>query len=187
MIIISVLGIALILLLISQTQTKTIELDPEKMKSGLVAKSIVTRIAKVAGYIIKYNNESGINDPILICSIIVIESSGNPNAYREEKKINDASYGLMQILYATAKSVGFSGIGKDLFDPEINIKYGCKYLKKCLIKENGEIYNTFRAYNGGLNWRNSSSNAKQMTLTYANKGQQVYDYLKVYSKDILNP
>jgi soluble lytic murein transglycosylase len=182
--IIPILAVAFIgFILLNQTQ-KT-ELDPEQVKK--VAPSIVSKIAKVAGYIIKYNNENDIQDPILIASMIVVESSGNPNAIRQEPKINDASYGLMQILYRTAKSVGFTGIGKDLFDPETNIKYGCKYVKICLNKENRDLFNTCRAYNGGTGWRNSSATAKAMTLNHANKVMSVYNYLKVYSKDIFKP
>lgn len=33
----------------------------------------------------------------------------------------------MQIKYATAKSIGYRGLAKELLNPEINLKYGGKY------------------------------------------------------------
>ena len=45
-------------------------------------------------------------DPLLIKAVIATESSFNPQALRPEPQINDASRGLMQILYGTAKMMG---------------------------------------------------------------------------------
>ena len=42
-------------------------------------------------------------DPLLIKAIIAQESGFRPQAQRAEPRINDASRGLMQILYATAR------------------------------------------------------------------------------------
>lgn len=44
-------------------------------------------------------------DPALVAAIVEQESTWNPNAYRYEPLINDASYGLMQTLYGTAKGM----------------------------------------------------------------------------------
>jgi len=151
--------------------------DDIKMPAIVVSKEKIAKIVKFVGFILKYSNEKQL-DPILTFSVIVIESAGNPNAYREEPQINDASIGLMQILFKTAKSVGYGGESRGLFDPETNIKYGTKYLSKCYLSEKGDIYNTFRAYNGGTAWRKSSAKALKMTETHANKGIAVYNYLK---------
>ncbi len=87
--------------------------------------------------------------PVILATIST-ESSGEPNAYRHEpafynnyiqnttqwknspyhdkpKRIS-ASYGLMQILYTTAYSVGFRGEPEDLYDPALNIEFGTKYI-----------------------------------------------------------
>ena len=95
---------------------------------------------------IKYGNLYNI-EPSLILAIIHTESSGNPNNYRYEKHINDASRGLMQILYSTAKFMGYRGNPQGLYDPDTNIKYGARYLKN-RIKKYG-LYGGIAAYNSG--------------------------------------
>jgi soluble lytic murein transglycosylase-like protein len=59
-----------------------------------------------------------------ILAIIEIESGFDADAYRDEPRLHDASYGLMQLLYSTAKDRGFTGPTKGLFHPDINIRYG---------------------------------------------------------------
>jgi hypothetical protein len=60
-------------------------------------------------------------------NIIFKESSGNPRCFRQEA--TDASYGLSQILYKNAVKLGFTGRPEELFDPELSIMYGIKWLK----------------------------------------------------------
>jgi soluble lytic murein transglycosylase-like protein len=67
-------------------------------------------------------------DPALIKAVITKESSWNPNAYRSEVQIGDASRGLMQILYNTARGMGYAGAPDGLFDPATNIDLGARYL-----------------------------------------------------------
>lgn len=66
-------------------------------------------------------------DPQLIFATIMTESEGNPNAYRYERHINDASFGLGQILYTTALGMGFTGTPEDMYRPEISIDLIGKY------------------------------------------------------------
>ena len=63
----------------------------------------------------------------LTLATIETESSFVAGAIRKEPQINDASYGLMQILYGTAKQMGYSGDPEGLFDPETNIRYATAY------------------------------------------------------------
>jgi hypothetical protein len=56
----------------------------------------------------------------LIKAIIEKESGFDPNAYRAEPQIGDASRGLMQLLYGTAQALGFAGEPDDLYDPTTN-------------------------------------------------------------------
>ena len=69
-------------------------------------------------------------DPALIKAIISQESNWSPTAYRAEPRINDASYGLMQVLLATARQVSGNPYltAEQLFAPEINIDVGSKFL-----------------------------------------------------------
>jgi soluble lytic murein transglycosylase-like protein len=58
----------------------------------------------------------------LIRRIIVRESGYNPRAK------NGPYYGLMQIRYDTAKSMGYHGAASGLLEADTNLKYGVKYL-----------------------------------------------------------
>lgn len=59
----------------------------------------------------------------LLHRVVRRESRYNPSAY------NRGHYGLMQIKYATARSMGYEGPAEGLFDAETNIKYAGKYLR----------------------------------------------------------
>lgn len=74
---------------------------------------------------LKYNVDAN-----LIFATIMIESGGDTYAIRHEPRINDASYGLGQILYGTARGIGFTGAPSELFDPEINIDLIGKYHRR---------------------------------------------------------
>jgi soluble lytic murein transglycosylase-like protein len=68
-------------------------------------------------------------EPAEIMAFIEVESSFNPRAYRNEPRIHDASYGLMQTLYRnTAQAQGFTGSATDLFRPSVSVTWGVKDL-----------------------------------------------------------
>lgn len=85
----------------------------------------------------------------LVKAIIGVESAFRPKAFRNEPKVNDASRGLMQILYKTAKSVGFTGEPGDLLTPSINIDYGVKFLSSLVRSKNNDVLAAVSAYNNG--------------------------------------
>jgi soluble lytic murein transglycosylase-like protein len=58
----------------------------------------------------------------LIHRVIVRESGYNPAAR------NGPYYGLMQIRYDTAMSMGYKGPASGLLDADTNLRYGVKYL-----------------------------------------------------------
>lgn len=58
----------------------------------------------------------------LLRRIILRESGYNPRAH------NGAHWGLMQIRYDTARSMGYRGTPEGLLDAETNLRYGGKYL-----------------------------------------------------------
>jgi soluble lytic murein transglycosylase-like protein len=92
-------------------------------------------------------------EPALIKGIIAAESEFKPTAYKSEPQIGDASYGLMQLLYGTAKLLGYSGATGGLYDPTTNIRLGTRYLAD-LIKtaRNGGygVDSAISAYNAGF-------------------------------------
>lgn len=84
-----------------------------------------------------------------IRAVIETESSWNPKAYREEPRINDASYGLMQLLYRTALGLGFTGTSSQLYDPATNIDLGTKLLGQLRQQHGDDFRRVYSAYNSG--------------------------------------
>lgn len=85
-----------------------------------------------------------------IRAVIETESSWNPNAYKYEAKINDASYGLMQILGKTAIGLGFEGdVYNDLYDPALNIDLGTMDLAQLIRSYGTDFRRVYSAYNSG--------------------------------------
>lgn len=96
--------------------------------------------------------EFGVRVP-LIKGVIGRESAFVPTAKRGEPQIGDASYGLMQLLYSTAKALGYTGTPEGLLDPATNIHYGTMLLAQNLSRTGGDEASAISAYNGG--WRPS--------------------------------
>lgn len=88
-------------------------------------------------------------DPPLVKAVVAAESSFRPNAYRAEPHIGDASYGLMQTLYRTAKDMGYTGAAEGLYDPATSLEFGTRYLAYQLRRYNGKIPFAVAAYNSG--------------------------------------
>jgi len=84
-------------------------------------------------------------DTKLILALKEVESGKNPHAIGDGGK----SFGLMQVQYNTAKSLGFKGKPKDLLNPQTNMKYGCMYLSKMLKEKGGNINRALDSYNRG--------------------------------------
>ena len=97
----------------------------------------------VAGHARNYNL-----DPALLAAVIYRESKFKADAVSESGAI-----GLMQLLPDTAKGIAqYTGGAKfrvdDLFDPEINVRYGSFYLRR-LLRKYGDVELALAAYNAG--------------------------------------
>jgi soluble lytic murein transglycosylase-like protein len=57
--------------------------------------------------------------------------------------------GLMQILPATARDIGFLDSTEALYDPETNIRWGIRYLSEAYRLANGDLCQTVLKYNAG--------------------------------------
>ncbi len=82
----------------------------------------------------------------LALAVAKVESSFNPTA-----RSSAGAVGVMQILPRTARSLGHRGSIRDLFRPEVNIRYGIAYLKQGFL-EAGPRWAILR-YHGGPNTR----------------------------------
>lgn len=117
-------------------------------------------------------------DPALVMGMIATESEFNPRAYRNEPAINDASRGLMQILYRTAQAVGYVGQPDGLFGVELNVRFGGKYLRDTIRAKNGDVWAGVSAYNNGngkratkdttvCDWRNADGSCASSHIARA--------------------
>ncbi len=79
----------------------------------------------------------------LVHRVVIRESTHRPWA------INRPYYGLMQILPATARSMGFKGQAKDLLDAETNLKYSVKYLRGAWLISDDSYDNAVKWYSRG--------------------------------------
>jgi soluble lytic murein transglycosylase-like protein len=68
----------------------------------------------------------------LVHRVVQRESSYNPNAR------NGPYYGLMQILPQTAATMGHSGPASQLLDPDVNLRFGAKYLRGAWLVSAGD-------------------------------------------------
>jgi soluble lytic murein transglycosylase-like protein len=111
-------------------------------------------------------------DPDLVEALVMIESSGRADAFRHEPAYLDkyirgkaewarwqprrvaSSYGLCQLMFPTARGIGFSGEPEELFVPKVNLYWGCKLLAKLLSWSKGNEAKALAAFNGGMgNWK----------------------------------
>jgi soluble lytic murein transglycosylase-like protein len=80
----------------------------------------------------------------LIRRVVVRESGYNPKAR------NGPYYGLMQIRYDTAMSMGYRGPASGLLDADTNLRYGVKYLSGAYLvagyNADGAVRNYSRGY-----------------------------------------
>jgi soluble lytic murein transglycosylase len=87
-------------------------------------------------------------DPALLAAVIYQESK-----FRSDAKSSSGAIGLMQLQPETAKGIAIRTGGSrfqtsDLYDPEINVRYGSWYLRHLLDKYDDEE-TALAAYNAG--------------------------------------
>lgn len=79
----------------------------------------------------------------LVHRVVIRESRHRPGAR------NGPYYGLMQILPATARGLGYHGSPAGLLDAETNLKYGVKYLRGAYMVADGNFDNSVKWYSRG--------------------------------------
>ena len=143
-------GAALVVYGFAKNQNPNIENDVmQAIEDTLVGrqKTLAQIINNYAPFIQSASSAYGVPWQYIV-GIIWQESRGKPKAYRYEPKLGEASYGLMQTLESTARSVGFTGQAENLYDPSTSINYGTKYLS-VLYSKYGNWDDTVMSYNAG--------------------------------------
>lgn len=121
--------------------------------------------------------------PELLAAQVLVESSGQPDAFRFEPAfyktyvkgnanakagrfgpLAACSYGPLQILLETAVEIGFVGEPEELFIPEIGMTWGAKYLASLLTWAGGEYNKAWSAYNGGKGMAMTTPFANQIYI-----------------------
>jgi soluble lytic murein transglycosylase-like protein len=83
----------------------------------------------------------------LVHRVVTRESGYNPRAH------NAGALGLMQIKYATARGVGYSGSASGLLDAETNLTYAVKYLAGAYRAAGGNASRAVALYQSGYHGR----------------------------------
>jgi soluble lytic murein transglycosylase-like protein len=79
----------------------------------------------------------------LLHRIIKRESNYNARAY------HGGHWGLMQIKYETARSMGYRGPAAGLLNPETNLRFGGRYLAGAYLVAGGNSERAVRLYSSG--------------------------------------
>jgi len=99
-------------------------------------------------HIVRGHAENYELDPALVAAVIYRESKFDPDA-----RSSSGAIGLMQLLPDTAEGIALLTGGSrfdvdDLYDPEINVRYGSFYLRR-LLRKYGDERLALAAYNAG--------------------------------------
>lgn len=132
-------------------------------------------------------------DPFLVEGVVWQESRGQADAFRYEPKFwlrylaklpeykgeNErrvaSSYGLMQIMYVTAKEIGFDGEPEGLFVPRVNLHWGCEKLSQLFtwarsystVPGDEQRIAALAAYNGGRGGNTPGTDLRPDNRQYA--------------------
>lgn len=82
--------------------------------------------------------------PAIAEAVTAVESGFNPDAIGGSGEI-----GLMQVMPATARMLGFSGTNAELAVPETNIRYGVRYLAQAWRLAGGDLCTATMKYRAG--------------------------------------
>ena len=128
-------------------------------------------------------------DPSFLAAVIEQESK-----FRADAKSSAGAIGLMQLQPATAKGIairtgGSKFVLSDLYDPELNVRYGSWYLHHLLVKYGDERL-ALAAYNAGQQnvdrWRAAGEGVQfPETRAYIDKVERLKKiYRRAYASEL---
>ena len=128
-------------------------------------------------------------DPALVAAVIYQESK-----FKADARSSSGAIGLMQLLPDTAKGIALHTGGsrfrvEDLYNPEINVRYGSWYLRH-LLKKYGEEKTALAAYNAGQDnvdrWRRAGRGIQfSETRAYVDRVEELKEiYRRAYGDEL---
>jgi soluble lytic murein transglycosylase len=128
-------------------------------------------------------------DPALLAAVIYQESK-----FKADARSSSGAIGLMQLLPDTAKGIALHTGGTafrvdDLYDPELNVRYGAWYLRH-LLQKYGDERTALAAYNAGQDnvdrWRRSGLGIQfSETRAYVERVEELKQiYRDAYAKEL---
>jgi soluble lytic murein transglycosylase len=123
-------------------------------------------------------------EPELLAAVIYTESKFDADAESDSGAI-----GLMQLLPGTAAGIATRTGGsrfrtEDLYDPELNVRYGSWYLRHLLQKYDGDLDKALAAYNGGQGNVDRGIQYPE-TTAYVERVQELSEvYRRAYAREL---
>lgn len=99
-------------------------------------------------------------------AVTQIESAYDPTVIGGAGEI-----GLMQVRPTTAAMLGFRGSAAELAQPEVNVRYGVRYLAEAWRLAKGDLCRTLMKYRAG----HGSEVMSPLSMTYCHRAQSVLD------------
>lgn len=123
-------------------------------------------------------------EPELLAAVIYTESKFDADAESESGAI-----GLMQLLPETAAGIATRTGGskfrtEDLYDPELNVRYGSWYLRHLLQKYDGDLAKALAAYNGGQGNVDRGIQYPETTAYVARVQELSQVYRRAYAREL---
>jgi soluble lytic murein transglycosylase len=128
-------------------------------------------------------------DPALLAAVIYQESK-----FKADARSRSGAIGLMQLLPATAQGIAVHTGGtrfrtSDLYNPEINVRYGAWYLRH-LLEKYGDERTALAAYNAGQDnvdrWRADGGGIRfRETRAYVSRVEELKGiYRRAYGDEL---
>lgn len=112
-------------------------------------------------------------EPELIMGVIKVESS-----FKADSKSRVGAQGLMQIMPGTARHMKCSNV----WEPESNIRCGCKVLSRYLARYDGNLIYGLAAYNAGPGNVNAAAKEKRLPFNFSYP-ERVLRWRNLYRKN----